>query len=88
MEEELGITGYIPEFVTKDFKDSGTGDNLRRFSSHYKVTMPHDYPFVIKEDEVAEIRWFTPKELTEAIEGTPEIFVPTFRLYYKNFLTR
>ncbi len=88
MEEELGITGYTPEFATKDFKDSGIGDNLRRFSTHYKVTMPHDYPFFIKEDEVAEVRWFNPKELEDTIERTPEIFVPTFRQYYKNFLMR
>lgn len=85
MEEELSITGYIPTPVKKDFRTSGY-EGLSRFSYHYKVILPHDYPFKKKDDEVAEIRWFTPEELDALVQEKPEIFVPNFRAFYKDFL--
>lgn len=86
MAEELGITGYVPQFISKELRDTNRGNSLRRFATHYKIILPHDYPLKLKEDEVAEIKWFTPREIEEAVLKNPELFVPTFRLYYKDFI--
>jgi isopentenyldiphosphate isomerase len=86
MEEEIGLTGYVPTFISKELRDNQSGLGLRRFAAHYSVTIPHDYLFKIKEDEVAEIKWFTPKEIEEAVSKNPAMFVPTFLMYYKDFM--
>lgn len=86
MAEEIGLTGYIPTFLSKELRDNQSGLGLRRFAAHYAVTIPHDYPLVLKEDEVAEIKWFTPEEIEKAATEHPEMFVPTFLMYYKDFL--
>ena len=85
MGEEIGLIGYTPIFLNKELRDTH-GSGLRRFASHYAVTIPHDYPFKLKEDEVAEVKWFTPSEIDQAVTEHPELFVPTFILYYKDFL--
>jgi len=41
---------------------------------------------VNSEDEVEEIKWFSPEELSKQLQEYPEKFLPTMEKYFKLFL--
>ena len=84
MEEELGIVGYIPKKVLKDYREAD--DGIKRWATHYNLILPREYQFTLREDEVIETKWYTPQELVDDVTSHPEKFTSTFLLFYKDFL--
>ena len=41
--------------------------------------------FIPQESEVAEVRWWTPKELAIALRDEPNIFIKRMPLYFEMF---
>ena len=72
-EEEIGLTGY--EFK-KAIKTRSPGTPHNHFTQWFTLTIdePADF-FTIQEDEVADIRWFSEKELREEFDRYPEKFL-------------
>lgn len=45
----------------------------------------HSGPFKYAEDEISELRWVTPDELTQWIENEPQVFAPSLRYLWKGY---
>ncbi len=80
-EEEIGLVGL--KIVL--------GPKIRRSTKHeafvqwFTAVVDHDYPFLKRDEEVEEIRWFTKNEILSLLEQKPEMFLPKFN-QYKFFL--
>jgi isopentenyldiphosphate isomerase len=61
---------------------------LNSFSRVYKISIKTDKPIQLDTSEATELRWFTPKELANALKNEPEKFAPSVALllskYYKS----
>jgi|FLOH01.1.fsa_nt_gi isopentenyldiphosphate isomerase len=82
-EEELGLKNIKPAKGPKFLRD----DNKRRhFTQWFFLTLnkPESY-FTLQEEEVAEVRWFTKKELEQEIEKHPEDFLPNMKSNLEKF---
>lgn len=81
-EEEIGLKDINPIL----------GPKLRRTTSHsyftqwFTVVIDKDTKLNIKEDEVAQVKWFTKDELLELYAKSPEIFLTHFKQYIELFL--
>ena len=78
--EEIGlqITANDLEKGPKIFSQ-GTYTHFSQWYS-YKTDLPTEM-FAIQAEEVAEIKWFTPKELWEEFRRDPESFVPSAKRF-------
>ncbi|MBI4017465.1 MAG: NUDIX domain-containing protein [Candidatus Aenigmarchaeota archaeon] len=81
-EEELGLKNINP----------ATGPNERTFGSTYThftqwftLVVPSSQEFVVQKEEVAEIRWFSKKELLQAIEEETHEFIPNMKRWADSF---
>ena len=68
-EEEIGLAGVKFTMSVK----------IRRSSIHeyfcqwFTAVVPHDYPFVKREGEVENIKWFSKDELIQFVKEKPEL---------------
>lgn len=75
--EELGIENPDLEEITKYYKESMVhGLNHKKFNMVYK--MIYDGEIIFKEDEIAEVKWFTRQELDELVKTNPDNFTLGF----------
>lgn len=84
--EELGIVGAEFHKIIKKFVQT----NYKYFAQYYKVILDYDLDkFVVQDDEVAEIRWFSELELQQMFHENPEKFVDSMpevlKIYLPNF---
>lgn len=86
MKEELGLEGIVPLIDRKCLRPKSDNPDIRSFNQHFRAVIPHDYPFVLQKEEVAEVRWMSKRELADEVEKHPEEFTPGFRAYYKIFI--
>jgi isopentenyldiphosphate isomerase len=81
-EEEIGLKNIIPIL----------GPKHRRSTSHeyfcqwFSIVISKDTSLVRQEEEVEELRWFTPTELISFYESNPNVFLKNFDRYLKTFL--
>jgi len=72
LREEIGIdTNYLEEVGTYFTEAMQQGYKLRRFNRVYKyetTTLPTN----LQEEEVTEVRWFTPEEIRDLLKEHPE----------------
>ena len=82
-EEELGLKNITP-IRTEKYRVSLPHDN--HFTQWYTLTL--DQPakdFIIKKDEVEEVKWFGKAELQDAVNKTPQEFLPNIKKWVKIF---
>lgn len=89
-EEELGIpSSMITLSAIETYYSSVTANGIKSssFSRVYKVTLTAKAPIRLDESEATELRWFTIKELAEALAQSPDHFAPgvqrLFPKYYQ-----
>lgn len=81
-EEEIGLKNINPKL----------GPKIKRITSHhyftqwFTVVIDKSTDLTIKEDEVAQVKWFTKEELLELHAKSPEIFLENFKQYIELFL--
>ncbi len=84
-EEELGLKNIKPKIGPK----TKTDNEYHHFTQWFILTVDLDITqFKIQEDEVEEIKWFSPEELKKQLQETPEEFLPTMKKYFELFLSR
>lgn len=84
-EEELGLKNIKPEIGPK----TKTDNEYHNFTQCYVLNVDFDITqFKIQEDEVEEIKWFSPEELKKQLQENPEEFLPTMEKYFELFLSR
>lgn len=82
--EELGIVGVNFQKITKKFIQT----RYKYFAQYYKVILDYDLnKFMLQDDEVAEIRWFSEIELWQMFLESPEKFVDSMPEVFKVYLS-
>lgn len=91
LEEEIGVGGVHLE-VLGTVRTNNTlpdGRIINRFERAYVVHVPHDIVLTPEDEEIDELRWFTPDELKTWISDDPARFTPGLleglRAYFPNF---
>jgi len=81
-EEELGLKNIA---IVKGPKTRTSGKH-NHFTQWFKAVLnkPLEY-FVIRKEEVAEIKWFTKEECFELVETNPELFLSKIKTYFEMF---
>ena len=86
LEEEIGVTlkdgGEISFFYTIKVRNDFESENITSFR------LTHSGPFVMQEDEVDELEFFSPDELKELLASSPEIFTPLLQRELKEYILR
>lgn len=81
-EEELGLKNINPSIGPK----TETNDEYHHFTQWYVLTIDKNIDeFKIQEDEVEEVKWFTPEELKLKLTTNPENFLPNLSKYFDLF---
>lgn len=81
-EEEIGLKYIKP---TLGPKMEITGEH-HHFTQWFTLKVDKDInDFKIQEDEVEEIKWFTPQELRNGLQVQPDEFLPRMNEYFKLF---
>lgn len=81
-EEEIGLKNVKLKLGPKTETDS----EYHHFTQWYFLNIDLDIDdFKIKEDEVEEIKWFSPEWLKTRLEKYPDEFVPRMDYYFKTF---
>jgi len=84
-EEELGLKNIKPKLGPK----TKTDNEFHHFTQWHTLNVDKDInEFKIREDEVEEIKWFSPEELKKRLQKHPEEFLPTMNKYFELFLPR
>lgn len=84
-EEELGLKNIKPKIGPK----TKTDNEYHHFTQWYILNVDFDITqFKIQEDEVEEIKWFSPEELKKQLQEHSEDFLPTMKKYFELFLPR
>jgi isopentenyldiphosphate isomerase len=52
----------------------------------FKIFVDSNYKFVVEQNEISEIKWFSREEINESFISNLEMFTPNFPDYYKKFL--
>jgi len=76
-EEEIGLTGLKPVLGPKIRRST----NHECFAQWFTAVVDHNYPFVKRDEEVEEIKWFTREEILKLLEEKPEMFLIDFKRY-------
>lgn len=71
--EELGISGYQLVPVAMSFRDRDF------YNSIYKIVVPNNILINFDPEEVAQVFWWTPAQVSEEINKEPEKFTPAFK---------
>lgn len=81
-EEELGLRNIKPKIGPK----TKTDNEYRHFTQWYTLNVDKNInEFKIQEDEVEEIKWFSPEELRKQLQENPEEFLPAMKKYFELF---
>ncbi|MFH1838399.1 MAG: NUDIX domain-containing protein [Candidatus Kuenenbacteria bacterium] len=81
-EEELGIINIKPKLGPK----VEINDSYHYFGQWYTLNINKNInEFKIQEDEVEEIKWFSPEELRKQLQKYPKEFLPTMKKYFELF---
>ena len=81
-DEELRLRNIKPKIGPK----TKTDNKYHHFTQWYTLSVDKNInEFKIKEDEVEEIKWFSPEELRKQLQETPEEFLPTMKKYFELF---
>src|SRR3989338_5980000 len=81
-EEELGLKNIKPSLGPK----TKTDNEFHNFTQSYILNIDKELnEFKIQEDEVEEIKWFSPDELKKELQEHPEEFLPTMKKYFELF---
>lgn len=75
LREELGVDAEIAELsrvMDTEIRNEIESENVRVYS------LFHPGPFDFQREEISEVRFWSARELREAIESEPEIFTPNF----------
>ena len=79
-EEELGLKNIKPILGLKRREKT----KWNYFSQRFHLVLDKDISdFKIQKDEVAEIKWFSEKELKDEVEKSPENFLKGIQAYIK-----
>ncbi|MEK7175320.1 MAG: NUDIX domain-containing protein [Patescibacteria group bacterium] len=82
MEEELGIKNMEIIIGPKVKIDN----QYHHFGQWYTLVVDMELKqFKIQEDEVEEIKWFSPEEFKKQFQEHPEEFLPTMKKYFELF---
>ncbi len=79
--EEIGLTGVKFTLGSKVRISAGH----EYFAQWFFAKVAHDYPFVKKDDEVEQVKWFSVEEFKKLLKEKPEIFIPSFKFYPEEF---
>jgi isopentenyldiphosphate isomerase len=87
LSEEIGLNNTILEEIGTYTSSQEDGDKqTNRFNKVYKAAVEDGTDFVLQEEEVAEVRWFTIADVRAMIQGSPELvtdgLVDVFARYY------
>lgn len=79
--EELGI-GEIP-----DMHELGKTDACAETGEEFVMTYKahHEGPFLPAPDEISELKWIKPQELTAWMQREPKTFAPAFVYLWKRY---
>ena len=81
----MGLKNIKPELGPK----TKTDNEFHHFTQWYILNIDKNLDeFKIQEDEVEEIKWFSPDELKKELQEHPEEFLPTMKKYFELFLPR
>lgn len=81
-EEELGLKNIKPKLSY----ETKTDNEYHHFAQWYTLNIDRDInEFKIQEDEVEEIKWFSPEEAKKYLQEHPEEFVPSMKKYFELF---
>lgn len=81
-EEELGLKNIQPKLSYK----TKTDNKYHHFGQWYTLNIDRDInEFKIQEDEVEEIKWFSPEEAKKYLQEHPEEFTPSMKKYFELF---
>ena len=84
MREELGINNLMPKLGPRMKMDN----EFHYFIQWYVLSIDKEVDeFKIQKEEVEEIKWFSPRELTRELREHPEDFLPAMGKYFKLFLS-
>ncbi|MEM6659488.1 MAG: isopentenyl-diphosphate Delta-isomerase [Pseudomonadota bacterium] len=86
LREEMGITGLVPDFVTRLEYRADVGQGL---VEHERVDVfcaqaSADIRIAPNPDEVSDYRWVHLSELNADIEERPDAFTPWLRIYMRD----
>ena len=81
--EELGLTDFEPKHL-KPYVFQSTVE--RELVNPFITVVSRDYPFKFQREEISEIRFWTPKEIEEAIGKG--ILTPNFEQEYSRLLKK
>lgn len=82
-EEEIGLKNITPKVGPK----TKTDNKYHHFTQWYILNIDKNInEFKIAEDEVEEIKWFTPEKLKEQIDRHLEEFTPSIKKHSELFL--
>jgi len=82
-EEELGLKNIKPKIGPK----TKTDNEYYHFTQWFTLNVNSDITQLkIQEDEIEEVKWFSPQELKKQLQENPDEFLPTMRKYFELFL--
>lgn len=84
-EEELGLKNIKPKIGPKTKTDNEYHNFTQWFLLNVDLNITQ---FKIQEDEVEEIKWFSPEELKKQFQENTDEFLPTMKKYFELFLHR
>ena len=80
--EEIGLFNIKPQLGPK----VEVNDEYHHFTQWFFLSIDKNInEFILAEDEVQDIAWYTPEELKEQLSEDPEKFIPTMSKYFKMF---
>ena len=81
-EEELGLKNIKPKIGPK----TENNGKFHHFTQWYILNIDRNTDeFKIQEDEVEEVKWFSPEEFKKRLNENPEDFLPTMKKYFELF---
>lgn len=89
MSEEIGLTDIVLNEVAH-YKTDGEykGRLLNRWNRLYRAVIPQGTSLHLQEEEVAEVKWFTPDELRQLVEDNPDKIsdglLEAYKIMYRN----
>lgn len=84
LEEELGVKDVKLEFIDKFYTEGQIGEKIiKRFNGIYRAYYSGD--FVLQDDEVSKVQWFTQKDILEGLENNPEMFTLGLRKILEDY---
>lgn len=81
-EEEIGLIGFKP-FASVKIRRSSIHEY---FCQWFTAVVDHNYPFIKREGEVENIKWFSIDELIKFVQEKPEVCLEGLKQNVKDFI--